>query len=108
MLLLGLGDLRPLLEHFPFTTRASVSEGEFVLHQPELGLVAGGESFEDAATELEELASAYAEQFFDRFGFYMETDRATQMPWLLRVALTPRDERAALLIPEVRRQEHDA
>jgi len=99
MLLLGLRDLQPLLEHFRFTTKASVSEGEFVLRQPELGLVAGGESFEDAAQELEELASAYADQFFSRLGFYMQTDRAAHMPWLLRIALTPPRERAELLVP---------
>jgi Antitoxin of toxin-antitoxin, RelE / RelB, TA system len=99
MLLLGLTDLKPLLDHFRFTTKASVSEGEFVLRQPELGLVAGGETFEDAVGELEELVVAYAEQFFARLGFYMQTDRATHMPWLLRIALTPREEHAALLMP---------
>src|ERR1019366_986812 len=73
MLLLGLTDLKPLLDHFRFTTKASVSEGEFVLRQPELGLVAGGETFEDAARGLDELSVAYAKQFFARLGFYMQT-----------------------------------
>ncbi len=40
-----------LLTNFGFSTQASVSEGEFVLRLPELGLIAGGESFEDAVTE---------------------------------------------------------
>jgi Antitoxin of toxin-antitoxin, RelE / RelB, TA system len=97
MVLLGLSDLQPLLEHFRFTTKVSVSKGEFVLRQPELGLIAGGESFEEAAQELEELAFAYAERFFDRLGFYMQTDRAEHMPWLLRIMLTPSGERGALL-----------
>lgn len=57
----GLSDMHPLLDHFRFETQASVSEGEFVLRQSELNLVAGGETFEQAASELEELAVAYAE-----------------------------------------------
>lgn len=99
MLLLGLSDVKPLLGHFRFNTTATVSEEEFVLRQPEIGLVAGGETFEDALRELEELAVAYTERFFERLGFYMQTDRAKHMPWLLRIALTPPADRAALLVP---------
>ncbi len=98
MLLLGLSDMQPLLEHFRFDTRASVSEGEFVLRQSELGLLAGGETFEQAAAELEELAVAYAERYFERLDFYAQTDRGEQMPWLLRLILTPETDRRALLI----------
>jgi hypothetical protein len=98
MLLLGLSDMQPLLEHFQFHTRSSVSEGEFVLRQLELNLVAGGDTFEQAASELEELAIAYAERYFERLGFYTQTDRVEQMPWLLRLMLTPESDRRALLI----------
>ncbi len=98
MLLLGLSDMQPLLDHFRFHTRSSVSEGEFVLRQPELNLVAGGDTFEQAASELEELAVAYAERYFERLGFYAQTDRVEQMPWLLRLILTPEANRRALLI----------
>jgi hypothetical protein len=98
MLLLGLSDVQPLLDHFRFNTRSSVSEGEFVLRQPELNLVAGGETFEQAASELEELAVAYAERYFERLGFYAQTDRVEQMPWLLRLILTPEADRRALLV----------
>ncbi len=48
---------------------------------------------------MQELASAYADQFFSRLGFYMQTDRAAHMPWLLRIALTPPRERTELLMP---------
>lgn len=98
MLLLGLSDMEPLLSHFRFQTWASVSEGEFVLRQPELNIVAGGETFEQAASELEELAVAYAERYFERLDFYAQTDRAEQMPWLLRLILTPAADRRALLL----------
>ncbi len=98
MLLLGLSDIGPLLEHFSFHTRSSVSDGEFVLRQAELNLLAGGETFEQAAVELEDLAVSYAERYFERLHFYAQTDRAEQMPWLLRLLLTPEDGRRALLI----------
>jgi hypothetical protein len=98
MLLLGLSDMQPLLDHFEFHTLSSVSDGEFVLRQPELGLVAGGETFEQAASELEDLAVAYAERYFERLSFYAQTDRAEQMPWLLRLILTPVGDRRALLV----------
>jgi hypothetical protein len=98
MLLLGLSDMGPLLDHFRFHTVSSVSKGEFVLRQAELGLVAGGETFEQAASELQELAVAYAERYFERLHFYAQTDRAEQMPWLLRLVLTPEADRRALLL----------
>jgi hypothetical protein len=100
MLLLALADLEPLLEHFRFHTRATVSEGEFVLRQEELGLVAGGATFDAAVAELEELAVASAEHYFERLGFYAQTHRAKQMPWLLRLIVTPARERRALLLGE--------
>jgi hypothetical protein len=97
--------MAPLLDHFSFHTLSSVSDGEFVLRQDELGLVAGGETFEQAASELEELALAYAERYFKRLHFYAQTDRAEQMPWLLRLILTPDADRRTLLIgaPEPRK-----
>lgn len=98
MLLLGLSDMGPLLDHFSFHTFSSVSDGEFVLRQAELNLIAGGETFEQAAAELEDLAVTYAERYFERLHFYTQTDRAEQMPWLLRLILTPEAERRALLI----------
>jgi hypothetical protein len=98
MLLLGLSDMGPLLDHFSFHTLSSVSDGEFVLRQEELGLVAGGDTFEQAGSELEDLAVTYAERYFERLHFYAQTDRAEQMPWLLRLILTPEADRRALLI----------
>lgn len=89
---------RQLLDHFDFHTLSSVSDGEFVLRQSELNLVAGGETFEHAALELEELVLAYAERYFERLHFYAQTDRAEQMPWLLRLIFTPETDRRALLI----------
>jgi hypothetical protein len=74
----------------------SVSEGEFVIHLPELGLVAGGESYEDALGELIELVGEQAEDFLDRLDFYMQTDRRGQLAYLLKFALTAPEERHSL------------
>ena len=99
MLLLDMEALEPLLDPFGFSTKASVSDGEFVLRQPELGLVAGGESFDEALDELEGLALAYAGQFFERGDFYRQTDRAGHLPYLLRLVLADPHDRRALLVP---------
>ena len=45
-----------------------------------------------------DLAVTYAERYFERLHFYAQTDRAKQMPWLLRLILTPEADRRALLI----------
>jgi predicted RNase H-like HicB family nuclease len=96
MLLLGREEVMALLESFEFQPRVSVSEGEFVVRLPELGLIAGGASFDDALDELVELAEEYAEQYFARLEFYRETDRRQHLPWVARVAFTPADERREL------------
>lgn len=100
MLLLDTGMLEPLLASFRFSTKVSLSGGGFVLRQPELGLVADGETFDEAANELEELAVQYAADFFERWDFYRHTDRVAHLPYLLRLALAVPDERRALLVPK--------
>lgn len=65
---------------------------------PELGLTAGGETFDDALDELVELAEAYAELFLERWDFYAQTDRRRHVPWVLRLALTMPSDRRALLL----------
>jgi Antitoxin of toxin-antitoxin, RelE / RelB, TA system len=96
MLLMGLDDLGAMLETFRFDPRVSVSDGEFVVRLPELNLVSGGVTYEEAIEELVELIEDYSEQFFPRLDFYMQTDRRRHLPWLLRFALTPEDSRAEL------------
>lgn len=98
MLLLGREEVMALLESFEFQPKVSVSEGEFVVRLPELGLIAGGESFDEALDELVELAEAYAEQYLARLEFYRETDRRQQLPWVARVAFTPAEERRQLFV----------
>lgn len=97
--LVSVEDLAMLLEGFSFHPRVSVSEGEFVVRLPELGLVASGESYEDALGELIELIGAQAADFLDRLDFYMQTDRRGQLAYLLKFALTAPEERRLLFSP---------
>lgn len=98
MLLLGREEVMALLESFEFQPKVSVSGGEFVVRLPELGLIAGGESFDGALDELVELAEEYAKQYFARLEFYRETDRRQHFPWVARVAFTPAEERRHLFV----------
>lgn len=95
-LLVSVGDLEMLLEGFEFHPKVSVSDGEFVIRLPELGLIAAGASYETALDELVELAEQQALDYLDRLDFYMQTDRRGQLGWLLKIALAPAAERRAL------------
>ena len=98
MVLFGVDSLRPMLDRFKFDTQTRFEDGEWTLFSPELNLLAGAESFDGALDELVELAEQYATDFFARQVFYMQTDRAEHMPWLLRLALTDHDARRDLFI----------
>ena len=99
MVLMSASDLLQMLDGFPFSTQVSVSDGEFVFHLPELNLVAAAESFDEGLDELVELAEEHAQLLMGRFDFYAQTDRVTQIPWALRIALTPAEQRRELLVP---------
>lgn len=96
-LLVSAEDAAALLESFRFEPVVSLSAGEFVVRLPQLNLIAGGESYEDAIAELVELIEEYAEDFLERWEFYRHTDRWRHAPWLLRFALTPAPQRRELL-----------
>ncbi len=94
--LVSVDDLGMLLEGFELHPRVSVSDGEFVVRLPELNLIAGGASYEDALGELVELAEQQAQNFLDRLDYYMQTDQRGQLGWLLKLALTAPEERRSL------------
>ncbi len=96
--LVSVDDLGLLLEGFEFNPQVSVSSGEFVIRLPELNLIAGGASYEAAIDELVELAEQQAQDFLDRLDYYMQTDRRTQLGWLLKLALAAPDERRSLFV----------
>lgn len=94
--LVSVADMELLLEGFQFHPKVSVSDGEFVVRLPELNLIAGGNSYEEAIDELVELAEQQAQNFLARLDFYMQTDKRAQLAWLLKVALTSPQERSRL------------
>lgn len=91
-------ELRTMLAPFRFDTQTIHEDDEWTLISPELDLVAGGQSFDEALDDLTELAAEYAESFFERFEFYRQTDRRRHMPWLMRLAVTPESDRRALFV----------
>ena len=99
MVLLGREEAERLLAPFALSTTATVSEGEFVLRVPELGLIAGGETFPAALDELDTLVLEYARHYFARVHFYLQTDRAGHYPYLVRLALGDGEERRRMLVP---------
>jgi hypothetical protein len=88
MALLDVGVLQALLSSFEFRPVASVSDGEFVLELPELGLIAGADSFDAAVSELVDLTRAYSAQYLARRAFYAEAGLDRHFPWALKAALT--------------------
>lgn len=100
MVLMEAGDLLRLLESFSFAAQVSVSDGEFIARLPQLKLTAGGETLDEALDELVEVAEEYAQLLLDRPDFYLQTDRGAHLPWALRLALTPPEERRRLVAPE--------
>lgn len=99
--LLDRRDLALMLEGYSFSPKVSVSDGEFVIRLPELNLVAGGATIDEAVTELEGLAEAHADNYLDRVDFYLQTDRRRELPWVMRLALTPPSERRELFTSQV-------
>lgn len=98
MFLLGRDELLDLIESFEFRPLVSVSDDEFVVTLPELGLIAANESLEAAFDELVEVAEAYAELYLSRYEFYRETDRRRHLPWVARIAFTRPEARRELFI----------
>jgi predicted RNase H-like HicB family nuclease len=96
-LLLGLKELGVVLDRFRFEPQVSVADGEWVVRLPELGLLAGGDSYETAFDHLIEVVEEYAEEYFQRLDFLIQTDRAEQLPYLLRIATASEEERRAML-----------
>jgi hypothetical protein len=100
MVLLRPDDLAQSLSSFRFAPRIVLRKGEATAELPELGLLGFGSCMEEAMSDLATELSNYARRFFERAGFYMETDRRAHLPWLLRFAVTPEQEQLSLLYEE--------
>lgn len=98
MVAFSLNDLRALLDSFRFDPRTAIGRRQTVATLEELGLVGSGPDPDAALDDLLEELRAYASDFIARYAFYMQTDRRTHAPWVLRFALTPPREQRALLV----------
>lgn len=100
VLVLPLADVLPALSACRFDSRVSFGKQSVIATLPQFGLVARGDSFENAIEMLANETLEYAEDFFADFDFYRHTDRVAHLPWLLRFVLTPAAERTSLLVEE--------
>lgn len=100
MVVLSLDDMRELLAPFRLEPRVRIGRSQTTAVLNELGLVGAGRDVDDAIADLLEDMRAYAADFVSRFTFYMQTDRRTHAPYVLRFALTPAGEQRGLLLEE--------
>jgi hypothetical protein len=100
MLLLRPGDLLEMLGNQQFDVMATYDAGEVTLTAPDLGVIGMGDTLAEALEDLVVELRAYAERFFADPGRYAATERRAHVGPLLRFALTPADEQAALLALE--------
>lgn len=98
-LVLPLADVLPALAACKFDAKLSVGES-VIATLPQFGLVARADSVEGALEALAAELSDYCEDFFTDFDFYRHTERIAHLPWLLRFALTPAEDRVAVLTEE--------
>ena len=100
MLLVRPDDLVRWLEQFRLSLTVTIAENDVAVAVPEFGVIGTGEDLDTAMGDLVDELRAYARRFFERSAFYMETDRASHYPKLLRFALTHPDEQLDLLLQD--------
>jgi PHD/YefM family antitoxin component YafN of YafNO toxin-antitoxin module len=101
MLLVRPDDLARWLDTFHLNIGLILSDGEVTAEARGLGVLGFGETVDEALDDLASELSAYAADFFARFGFYRETDRFSHAPMLLRFAATPPDKRLELIHQDI-------
>ncbi len=103
MLLVRREDIVQLLDGHYIGSVLSIDEGEFVASIPAMGVIGAGATFDEAMDDLTTQLRAYAADFFERFAFYMQTDRKVHAPALLRFAATTESRQRALLVSDSQR-----
>lgn len=83
-----------------FDVVATCEAGEVTLSAPDVGVIGMGDTLAEALEDLVVELRAYAERFFADPGRYAATERRAHAGPLLRFALTPADQQAALLVAE--------
>lgn len=96
MLLVRPEDLVAMIGDQQLDVRAVYDQGEVTLRVPDLGILAFGESLDDAIEDLLAELHVYIERFFEDPARYM-TGRATPPLALLRFALSDASEQRSML-----------
>ncbi|HEV3232474.1 MAG TPA: hypothetical protein VG245_09505 [Candidatus Dormibacteraeota bacterium] len=108
MVLLRPDDLARSLSSFRFHPRLLVRKGEATAELPELDVLGFGATPDEAMEDLVVEIRAYARRYLERAAFYLETDRAPHLPWLLRFAVTPEERQLQMLYEDSALVEHDS
>ena len=98
MIALNADDEADRLRRYRFDPALTFSRGEVTAELAPFGLLGFGASVDEALDDLLAELRAYTQRFFERSGFYGQSDRRDHWPWLLRFALTPPDEQHLLLV----------
>jgi hypothetical protein len=93
-------DLLGLLDRYHFDPQIEGADKEIVASLSSFGVVASGDSVEEAVARLADELDRYAVQYMERRRFFEQTNRAGEFPYLLRFLLTPLDERVELLFSD--------
>lgn len=101
MLLVRPDDLARWLEPFRLEVGLVLDGGEVTAEIPDMGVLGFGDTVDEALEDLAAELRAYAQRFFERSQFYIETDRARHYPTLLRFALTPAEKQLELIRSDI-------
>lgn len=108
MALLNPEDLVDLLQPYTFRAEVTVDGDEVTVVVQPLGVLGFGESLDEALHDAVTEVALRTETFFADPAFYRKSERGRELPWLLRFALTPAEQRVQLLAERPWKPETDA
>lgn len=93
-LILGLaGDVR-------LNATASVVEREFIVQIPELGVIGGGDTLDDAIDDVLDAARAFAQVYLHNYRYHFESHDLAQLGLVTTVAFSDEDVLRKMLLSE--------
>lgn len=98
--LISIEDELRALRSFVFEPRVVVTRDHVVMTLERHGLVSSAPSLINAVDGMVDELRAYSAEFLRRYEFYRHTSRDSELPWILRFALTPPEQQRLLLIEE--------
>jgi PHD/YefM family antitoxin component YafN of YafNO toxin-antitoxin module len=102
-ILLRSEDLLAILEsEHRLSVEVAVEEESVTAAIAELGVLGLGSTIAEAMDDLRQELRRYVADYVDRLGFYLQTDRARHAAAVVRLALTPEEDWAQLLVDDSR------